>query len=99
MEPKRIQLSRTKGWRMPENTVKVDRTTVYGNRFTVEQYGDAETAVDMFRHDVDKFMCFHPADYEAWIAPLRGKDIACWCKLGTPCHGDVLLELAAEPSP
>ena len=25
--PKRIQLSRAKGWRMPPNTVKVDRST------------------------------------------------------------------------
>ena len=30
--PVRVQLRRTKGWRMPENTVKVDRTTRYGNR-------------------------------------------------------------------
>lgn len=25
---------------------------------------------------------------------LRGKDLACWCPLGQPCHADVLLELA-----
>lgn len=25
---------------------------------------------------------------------LRGKSLACWCKPGTPCHADVLLELA-----
>lgn len=25
---------------------------------------------------------------------LRGKDLACWCALGDPCHADVLLELA-----
>lgn len=29
--PQRIQLGRTAGWRMPENTVKVDRTTFWGN--------------------------------------------------------------------
>jgi hypothetical protein len=34
-EPRRIQLSRAKGWKMPENTVKVDRTTVFGNPWTV----------------------------------------------------------------
>jgi len=27
-------------------------------------------------------------------AALRGKDLACWCPLGAPCHADVLLELA-----
>jgi hypothetical protein len=31
VQPQRIQLKRTKGWRMPANTVKVDRTTRWGN--------------------------------------------------------------------
>lgn len=31
--PHRVQLKRTKGWRMPPNTVKVDRTTRWGNPF------------------------------------------------------------------
>lgn len=25
---------------------------------------------------------------------LAGKDLACWCALGDPCHADVLLEIA-----
>lgn len=25
---------------------------------------------------------------------LRGKVLACWCPIGSPCHADVLLELA-----
>lgn len=28
------------------------------------------------------------------LAPLRGKDLACWCPLDQPCHADVLLALA-----
>lgn len=31
--PRRIQLSRAPGWRMPADTVKVDRTTRWGNPF------------------------------------------------------------------
>ena len=31
--PERIQLKRTKGWRMPPGAVKVDRTTRWGNPF------------------------------------------------------------------
>lgn len=27
-------------------------------------------------------------------AELAGRDLACWCPLDQPCHGDVLLELA-----
>lgn len=36
MKPQRIQLRRTKGWRMPENTVKVDRATKWGNPLRIE---------------------------------------------------------------
>lgn len=25
---------------------------------------------------------------------LRGKDLACWCRLDQPCHADILIELA-----
>lgn len=30
---------------------------------------------------------------------LRGHDLACWCGVGLPCHGDVLLKLANEATP
>lgn len=29
-----------------------------------------------------------------WLEPIRGKSLACWCAIGSPCHADVLLELA-----
>lgn len=28
------------------------------------------------------------------IHDLRGRDLCCWCKPGTPCHADVLMEIA-----
>jgi hypothetical protein len=28
------------------------------------------------------------------FAALRGRNLACWCKPGEPCHADVLLKLA-----
>jgi hypothetical protein len=28
------------------------------------------------------------------LEDLRGKNLACWCPIGSPCHGDVLLTLA-----
>lgn len=33
--PRRIRLSRTKGWRMPPDTLKVDRSTGFGNPFPI----------------------------------------------------------------
>ena len=47
--PLRIQLSRRKGWRMPPNTVKVDRTTKWGNPFVVGKPGGAYSAKVMDR--------------------------------------------------
>lgn len=38
--PKRIQRKRTKGFRLPPNTVCVDRTSRYGNPYRVERVGD-----------------------------------------------------------
>lgn len=50
---------------------------------------DAATAVDWFRQYREKY----PIS-ESELEELRGKDLACWCKLGEPCHADVLLEMA-----
>lgn len=33
--PRRLRLSRAKGWRMPEGTVKVDRSSGFGNPFPI----------------------------------------------------------------
>lgn len=95
--PCRVQLRRTKGWKMPANTVKVDRSTRWGNSFTVAECGSAADAVRMFEHDAKKASVFHPELYEEWIAPLRGRNLACWCPLNQPfCHANVLLELANQ---
>ncbi len=45
--PIRIQLSREPGWRMPPDTVKVDRTTRWGNPFDVREFGH-ELAMHVF---------------------------------------------------
>lgn len=29
---------------------------------------------------------------------LRGRNLACWCKIGAPCHAEVLLEIANRPA-
>jgi Domain of unknown function (DUF4326) len=89
MKPKRIQLSRKKGWRMPENTVKVDRTSGWGNPFKVGRDGDAAECVAKFKEYVSL-----PVLQDKILRSLGGKNLACWCKRGAPCHADVLLEIA-----
>ena len=38
MKPVRVQRKRTKGWKMPENTVYVGRPTRWGNPFKIGRY-------------------------------------------------------------
>lgn len=46
MKPQRIQRKRTKGWRMPENTVNVTRPGLWGNPFVCD---DPAVAVEAYR--------------------------------------------------
>lgn len=107
--PERIQLKRTKGWRMPENTVKVDRTTKWGNPFAPGKCGplgrepiDAVGAVGFFTDMLRDNQMREAARFPFDLSPLRGKNLACWCpvinSLGdySPCHADVLISLAND---
>ena len=88
--PIRVHLRRTRGWRMPPNTVKVDRTTRWGNGYIMAHEGTRDVAIARHREMAIGLKEACPYYYE----PLRGKNLACWCPLDKPCHADVLLELA-----
>jgi len=106
IEPRRIQLRRSKGWRMPVNTVKVDRSTRYGNPFRVGDPGiaDATASIERFRRALRSGELMH-GDADSPFAPenlraaLRGKNLACWCPLDAPCHADLLLQIANSAGP
>lgn len=87
--PERIQLRRTAGWRMPIGTVKVDRTTRFGNPFRVEEHG-RERALDLFAEILSQPERNYPSD-ALLLTALGGRDLACWCRLELPCHADLLL--------
>lgn len=55
---------------------------------------DPRVQVMFFKWHLDDMKKYQPAEYEAYLAPLRGKNLACWCKIGAPCHADYLLEIA-----
>jgi|ERR1700733_5375379 len=96
--PKRIQRKRTKGWKMPPNTVYVGRPTKWGNPYKLLQFDSAENCIDAFLQWL--LACNHRSviDVDRVKAELRGKDLACWCPPGQPCHADVLLEVANAKS-
>lgn len=98
-QPVRIRLSRKKGWRMPDNTVKVDRSTKWGNPFRPGQLLTVHETGDDLRLDVTLAVGLYeaallPKDYAQIILELRGKNLACWCPLDAICHADVLIRLA-----
>jgi hypothetical protein len=104
--PNRVQLSRAKGWRMPPGTVKVDRTTKWGNPFIVGQHGTRAECARQFELLLCGYIAISMPNAEAQqqyldmakrdITKLRGQNLACWCPKDTPCHASVLL-LAANP--
>lgn len=107
-QPRRVQLSRAKGWRMPENTVKVDRSTPWGNPFVTGKHGTQARCVELFTillsgrvavsmgADVGRAQLAYVEHARKHLPELRGKHLACWCRPGTPCHADVLLLAAAQ---
>jgi hypothetical protein len=105
--PKRIQRKRVKGWRLPENAMSVTRPGRYGNPFKIGERVeddavpsgywliDAAHCLELFENHVNAELIDDPH----WLEPLRGKDLACFCKLDAPCHADILLRLANESAP
>ena len=85
---------------MPPNTVYVGRGrgSKFGNPYRVGASDpiligsvmDVSACVRMF----EWYAAQRLHDDPAWLDELRGKDLACWCKEGEPCHADVLLEIA-----
>ncbi len=93
---------------MPPDTIYVGRPTKWGNLWQVghvrcgcRSAGECthgtfvadtpEDAVAAYRLWLGQHL---PDRLEAKLAPLCGKNLACWCPVGQPCHADVLLELA-----
>lgn len=117
-EPVRVQRKRSKGWRMPANTVSVTRPSVFGNPFTIAHalesgyVNDEAEARPFVVECFDDWLAGGRDGRDWWQGPesdkrrseimrrlpeLRGKNLACFCPEGQPCHADILLRLANAP--
>ena len=97
--PVRIQRKRTKGYDMQKVSpnglpvVYVGRPSDYGNPYKPGCSVRGETlyltdeCIIQFELDL---LELGKALREEYLAPLRGKNLSCWCKIGEPCHADVL---------
>jgi hypothetical protein len=91
---------------MPARTIKVDRTTEWGNPFKVGEtvchpVTDAPIDVTDKYHSISLFQLHLKTPVGKALAAkakikLAGLNLACWCNLGDACHADALLAVANE---
>lgn len=86
--PARIRRRRLRGWRMPAGAVYVGRPTKWGNVFLPAEDPDLSRYRAYLKTEI--------ATGRLNLEELRGRDLACWCRLDRPCHADVLLELSNQ---
>jgi hypothetical protein len=81
--PVRVQRKRTKGWKMPENTVYVGRGTKWGNPFKIVpvKHGwhvvaeeDGKEHVILKTDDYTKAVNLSLESYQYWLMPYTNKD-------------------------
>lgn len=90
---------------MPANTVYVGRPSRWGNPWRAGQFryltgpktgkiADRADVVEMFENSLHRNDAGDVLDRIR--AELAGKNLACWCRIGEPCHADVLLRIAND---
>ncbi len=110
--PIRIQRKRTKGYKMPPNTISVTRPGKWGNPYHVIDTGEGCFNVVWVVKGLELLVAWAiPEDmalklaiekfeagvnHEAAKKELKGKNLACFCPLDKPCHADVLLKIANQ---
>lgn len=101
--PVRLQRKRMKGFyiKSPNGLpiIYVGRPTKWGNPFKITPERTQTEAVIAFRIWLFVDGCHaNMTKKKQWILEnlprLKGKNLSCFCKEGTPCHADVLLEIA-----
>ena len=82
---KRVSWNRFKG-KLPDNTARVDRGTVWGNPYRLTDYS-REESLKLFSLYLDGKIQQNPD----FLLPLKGKDLACNCRLDVSCHADIII--------
>ncbi len=88
--------------------INVARPGPLGNPFVVGQDGDRATCVDLFEQMLAGRLAvsckasvlsqLQVIDHiKQHLPDLRGRNVACWCQLDGPCHGDPLLRYLNGP--
>lgn len=97
-----VVVSRPSKWGNPYTVVE-DRGGYIvrdADRIQYGRYGDVwaarARAVELYQQRV--IDTWRPDRRQQVRAALRGRDLACWCPLDHPCHGDALIAFANTPA-
>jgi hypothetical protein len=83
-----------------KKVIRLYRAWITGKRFTAKHIeeiaGDGSTCAETGVNALGffQYLLWSSALRTDHLHELRGKNLACWCPVGSPCHADVLLKLA-----
>ena len=84
-----IRIYNLRNGKPPDDAILVDRRTPWGNPFPTDDEEDRDFVCDEFEDYARKRHIREPA----WLSPLRGKNLVCWCA-PKRCHAETLRRLA-----
>jgi hypothetical protein len=94
--PRRFRLSRKKDARKPAGAIVIARPSKWGNPHKIGRL-TRDDAIAAYKRDLYAGkLRFAVADVKR---ELKGRDIACWCRLEDACHGDLLMAIANRRRP
>lgn len=98
-----VNVARPSQWGNPYRVVSMTGTGSYVVTHPVHGIVSQGTNSECINYAVGYFSAMimtRPREtFCAMVDALHGKNLACWCAPGAPCHADVLLELAAATMP
>lgn len=102
--PQRVQRKRTRGWKMPEETIYVGRPTKWGNPYKLNEWTkisggrvyikNLNGTIDWYRDHLMNMLRNSGQTKKEFFKEIREKNLACWCPPDQLCHADILLKIA-----
>lgn len=98
--PQRTQRKRSSSPGIPPGSVYVGRPSQWGNPAVIGDFHKLQfvatrhIAVAMFYDHCKDMATNDPEGFVAWLKPLIGRDLCCWCPPDEPCHADILIAIA-----
>ena len=94
--PVRLQRKRTKGFKLESPNglpvVCVNRPTKWGNPFVISKDLSREDALKKY----ENYLKENPKLIQEIKKELKGKNLACFCRLANACHAEILITIANE---